>query len=213
MNQYRVARLDEIEELSDGREPWRPVRDHFGITSFGVNAWTAAAAGDRVINEHDEGEGDDQEELYFVLRGRARFEVGDDEIDAPAGTLVFVPPRTRRAAVAEDTGTTILAFGGQVGKPYEPDGWEIWAPAHPLYEAGDYAGAVEKAREVVEANPEYAAPLYNLACCEALAGMPEEAIGHLRAAVDRRPSLRDLAKEDTDFDPIRDESGFKELVA
>ena len=41
MTRYAVARLDEIDEVSDGRCPFRPVRHHFGITSFGVNAWTA----------------------------------------------------------------------------------------------------------------------------------------------------------------------------
>ena len=51
---YEVAHLDEIDEFVDGRCPWRPIRHHFGITSFGVNAWTARAAGDRIINEHDE---------------------------------------------------------------------------------------------------------------------------------------------------------------
>ena len=56
MSDYAVAQLDEIDELSDGRCPWRPVRHHFGITSFGVNALTAQDAGDRIINEHDESE-------------------------------------------------------------------------------------------------------------------------------------------------------------
>ena len=41
MTRYAVALLEEIEALTDGREPFRPVRHHFGITSFGVNAWTA----------------------------------------------------------------------------------------------------------------------------------------------------------------------------
>ena len=54
MTEYAVAHLDEIEELDDGREPLRPVRHHFGITSFGVKAWTGREAGDRIINEHDE---------------------------------------------------------------------------------------------------------------------------------------------------------------
>ena len=68
MSGYEVARLDEIEELDDGRIPFRPVRHHFGITSFGITAWTAREAGDRIINEHDE---DDDgtgmnEELYLV---------------------------------------------------------------------------------------------------------------------------------------------------
>ena len=46
MSGYAVAQLDEIDEISDGRCPWRPVRHHFGITSFGVNAWTGRDAGE-----------------------------------------------------------------------------------------------------------------------------------------------------------------------
>jgi hypothetical protein len=65
---FAVARLDDIEEIGDGL-PCRPVRHHFGIASFGVNAWTGAAAGDRILNEHDEA--GDAEELYLVHRGRA----------------------------------------------------------------------------------------------------------------------------------------------
>ena len=91
-------------------------------------------------------------------------------VDAPAGTVVFVEPETTRTAFAEEAGTAVLAVGARRGEAYEPSGWEIWAPTQPLYEAGDYAGAVEQARELVQANPEYAGPMYNLACCEALAG-------------------------------------------
>jgi hypothetical protein len=69
MSGYSVAKLDEIEQISDGRCPWRPVRHHFGIASFGVNAWTGRDAGDRISNEHDEA--DENEELYLVQRGRA----------------------------------------------------------------------------------------------------------------------------------------------
>jgi hypothetical protein len=50
MTRYAVAGLEDIEELTDGREPFRPVRHHFGITAFGVNAWTAPEVGDRIIN-------------------------------------------------------------------------------------------------------------------------------------------------------------------
>src|SRR5690242_21735444 len=97
---YAAAHVDEIEEIDDGRAPMRAVRHHFGITSFGANAWTARQAGDRIINEHDESEPDSQEELYLVLRGRASFEVGDEKLDAPAGTFVFVQPGIRRTAFA-----------------------------------------------------------------------------------------------------------------
>jgi hypothetical protein len=83
MSGYAVAHLDEIDEMDDGRCPWRPVRHHFGITAFGVNAWTARDAGDRIINEHDESEPNSNEELYLVLRGRAVFELDGDRVDAP----------------------------------------------------------------------------------------------------------------------------------
>jgi hypothetical protein len=58
---YAVAHLDEIDELDDGREPFRPVRHHLGITAFGVNAWTGHNAGDRIINEHDEADEKNEE--------------------------------------------------------------------------------------------------------------------------------------------------------
>ena len=159
--------------------------------------------------EHEEDEG--SEELYVVLRGRARFEIDGDTVDAPAGTLVFVPPETNRTAFAEEAETTVLAIGSTVGEAYEAGGWEVWAEFHPAYEAGEYEAVIDRARETLEASG-YAAPLYNLACCEALAGRTEDAIGHLRVAFERRPSLRDLAKEDTDLDPLRDEPEFLELV-
>ncbi len=55
-------------------------------------------------------------------------------------------------------------------------------------------------------------PLYNLACCEALSGRRADAIAHLRVAFEGRPSLGDLAKEDTDLDSLRDEPAFRELL-
>ena len=105
----------------------------------------------------------------------------------------------------------MLAVGSTVGQPYHGGGWEVWAPFHPQYEAGEYEAVIDSARETLEASG-YAAPLYNLACCEALAGRTDDAIGHLRVAIEKRPNLRDLAKEDTDLDPLRDEPAFKELV-
>jgi tetratricopeptide (TPR) repeat protein len=207
---YKVAQLEDIEEVNDGRCPWRAVRHHLGIQAFGINSWTARDVGDRIINEH--AEIDDQEELYVVLKGRANFELGDDKVDAPEGVLVFAEPGLRRTAFAEEPGTTILVVGGWAGKPYEVLGWEVWMPVNALYEAGDYAGAVEQGRAVVEANPQYAGPLYNLACCESLAGRADDAIGHLRRAIERSERFRDFARGDSDFDPIRDEPGFKELT-
>jgi quercetin dioxygenase-like cupin family protein len=208
---YKVARLEEIGELEDeGRQPLRPVRHHFGITAFGITAWTGQAAGDRVINEHEEEDGD--EELYFVAQGRAAFELDGQRVDAPAGTFVFVWPNVKRTAFAEEPGTTILAVGATPGKAYEPVGWELWAPVRGIYEAGDHETAVERLRDVMEGDGQYPLLLYNLACLESLTGRPNEALEHLRQAIAKSEQFRDYAKQDSDLDAIRDEPAFKQLV-
>ena len=208
---YRVATVDELQDIAYREDThMRPVRHHLGISAFGTNAWTAANEGDRLMPQHTEDEG--SEELYVVLRGRARFEIDGDTIDAPVGTLVFVKPEGDRTAFAEEAGTTVLAVGSNVEQPYLVRGWEMWAEFHPAYEAGEYASVVERARGPVEAGG-YAIPMYNLACCEALAGFKDDAIGHLRVAFEKQPNLRDLATQDTDLDALRDEPAFRELVA
>lgn len=212
MSRYSVAHIDEIDELSDGRAPWHPVRHHFGITSFGVNAFTARQAGDRLINEHDESEPDSDEELYLVLSGKASFELEGERVEAPTGTFVFVPPGINRTAFADEAGTTVIAIGGAPGKPYQPTGWEIWAPLSPLYEAGDYAEAAERGRELIDRHPPYLFVFYNLACCESLAGEKEAALEHLRQAIELSDQARAFAEGDSDFDPIRDEPEFQQLT-
>jgi tetratricopeptide (TPR) repeat protein len=210
MSTYKVAQLEEIEEITDGRCPWRPVRKHFGIMSFGINAWTAPNAGDRIINEHDED--GEHEELYIVQRGRATFELDGERIDAPEGTFVFADPGVKRTAFAEEPGTTVIALGGTPGQAFEPNGWEVWAPIHALYLDGRYDEAADRGAGLIEANPEYADVAYNVACWESLAGRTADAIDHLRLAIERSERFREFAAGDTDLDPIREEPAFKELM-
>ena len=213
MSGYSIAHLDEIDELNDGRQPWRPVRHHFGISSFGITAWTGHEAGDRILNEHDEADQSDRaEELYLVTQGRAVFELDGERRDAPAGTFVFVEPEVKRTAYAEEPETTIVAVGGVPGKAYEVSGWELWAPFRPLYEAGDYAAVADRAEELTESGQRYAVPLYNLACCESLAGRTDEALEHLGQAIELMDGMREYAKGDSDLDAIRGEPRFEELV-
>jgi tetratricopeptide (TPR) repeat protein len=212
MDGYRVARLEEIEEIDDGRIPWRPVRHHFGITAFGANAWTGKAAGDRIINEHDE-EDVGQEELYLVLAGRATFELDGEQIDAPAGTFVAVAPAVKRTAFAAEDGTTVVVVGSTPGQAYAGAGWELWAPIRPLYMEGRYAEAADAALGLAEAYPDYASLQYNLACCESLAGRTEAAIAHLTRAVELWDGFRGYAESDSDFDALRGEAAFAALLA
>jgi quercetin dioxygenase-like cupin family protein len=203
--------LDEIDEIDDGGVPYRPVRHHFGIASFGVSSFTGRKSGDRIINEHSEE--DDQEELYLVLQGRATFELDGARVDAPAGTLVFAEPGVKRTAFAEEDGTTVVVVGGKPGKAYEVLGFEAWAPFHLLYKAGDYAGAADQARATVEAHPESVGPFFYLACCEALAGRGDDAARHLRHALEQSERLRGLARRNPDLAAIRDRPEIAELLA
>jgi uncharacterized cupin superfamily protein len=93
---------------------WRPVRDHLGISSFGVNAFLGAAPGDRVVELHDEGDAG-HEELYVVVRGAARFVIDDAEHELPAGSMVLVAPGTTREAFATAADTAVLVVGGPLG--------------------------------------------------------------------------------------------------
>jgi tetratricopeptide (TPR) repeat protein len=89
---------------------------------------------------------------------------------------------------------------------------ELWDPARPLYEAGEYAAAADKGRELIEAHPGLGYLYYNVACCESLAGRTTDAVEHLGQAIDAWEGCRDMATADCDFDPIRDEAAFQELV-
>lgn len=209
---YAVAHLDEIDELIDGRCLYRPVRHHLGIMSFGATAWTGRAAGDVIVDEHDEGDPTADDELFLVLRGHAVFELEGDRVDAPAGTFVFAPPRTKRRAFAEEAETTIMLIEGTPGTAYVPRGWELWAPLAPLYESGQYAEVGDRLRVAVEAHPQYPMLIYNLACCESLTGRTTDALDHLRRAIDMSEEFREAAKLDSDLDSIRDHPAFGQLI-
>ena len=209
---YEIAQLDDLPLIVSGAEfGVRPVRLHFGITSFGINAYTAENPGDQVIEDHDEttsGAGR-HEELYVVVSGRAVFQVSGESLEAPAGTLVFVgDPEIRRGAVAVQAGTTVLAIGGTPGRRFEPSPWEAWLAAKPFLDQGrpeEGIGVFEDALERYPGNPNV---LYNLACFEALAGRSEDALSHLEGAVAKDPRTREWAQTDEDFDSIRDDPRF-----
>jgi quercetin dioxygenase-like cupin family protein len=212
---YAIARLEDIDEVDDGRVVFRAVRHHLGIRTFGVNAMTARAEGDKLINEHEEKEPDSSEELYLVISGHARFEVDGDTQEAPAGTFVLVPPGLKRSATARDVGTTVVVIGAAPeGKPYKVNEWELFAPLFPLFESGEYEQGADRAEAIIADNPAVGAPVYyNTACFESRAGRTELALTHLRRAVELDRYMAELARDDEDFESLRENAEFKEIVA
>jgi tetratricopeptide (TPR) repeat protein len=217
---YVFARLDELEPApilapgatDDGRQRL-DVRRRLGITSFGIQAFNAPSGVD-VIREHDEtfllGEAG-QEELYVVLTGAATFELDGESVEAPAGSFVYVRPTAKRKATAKDEGTTILVVGGTPGKAYEPVPDEA-AEAFVAYGAGDYETALAKQLVVVEKRPDDPVARFNAGCFAARAGRADEALEHLRRAVELNERIKELVASDEDLDSIRDDQRFAELT-
>jgi len=203
----KVVRLDELEGIPlFGTLVWKPIRRPLGVTAFGINAYTAASAGDEVVEDHTE-EQLGHEEIYAVIDGHATFTVDGQEVDAPAGTLVYLDDVSqRRHAIAKVAGTTVLAIGGVPGK-HEPSAWEYFFPALAPMRGGDY----DSARRLLEEGlTEKDVPVmhYQLACLEALAGNRERALDELTIAAEASERLRRAAQTDEDFASIRDDPRF-----
>jgi len=133
--------MDELERIEVAGVVYMPIRRRLGVRAFGVNAYSAANAGDQVIELHKEtGAGPGaHEELYLVTSGRAEFTVSGKVVDAPAGTLVFVPDlASERAAVAREPDTTVLVVGAPAAAPLPTSPFEYWFAAEPAYRSRDY---------------------------------------------------------------------------
>ena len=205
---YEIAHIGQLESLpiNHGEFVWRPVRRRFGISAFGTNAYTADA-GKRVIEEHFER--DNHEEMYVVLRGRATFTLDDEEIDAPAGTLVFVRPGARRGAFAAEDGTAVLAVGAKPGVVFEPSPWEEVFAAYSYAENGDLERGRKVVGEAIAKLPDAWQGYYNAACMEARFGDRNAALDQLRRAAELDGDAVQKAGEgDTDLDSIRNDPRF-----
>jgi quercetin dioxygenase-like cupin family protein len=213
---FTAVAIDEVApETGAEGSSWFRLRKELGVRAFGVNVY-GAGAGKRVIEEHDElgSAAGRHEELYVVLRGHARFELDGEEHDAPAGTAVFVrDPSVRRGAHAAEDGTLVLVAGGTPGRPYDVSVWEQAADAYPYWERGDYGRAVEILRAVVEEHPGSGLLFYNLACAETLNGEHDAGLEHLARATALEERWREAARNDPDFDAVRDDPRFASAVA
>jgi hypothetical protein len=202
----RVLKLDDIDPVPvvGGSLQWLPVRRPLDVRGFGINAYVAPEAGADVVEEHTESP-DHHQELYVVVRGHATFFSDDEEIDAPAGTIVFFPEGPiKRGARAVEAGTLVLAVGGNVGEAYEPAAWEHWFLAAPHADAGDHAKAATVIAAGLTEHPDSPNLLYNLACEEVKAERLDDAAAHLARAVELdREKVTRWADGDADLDPLR----------
>jgi tetratricopeptide (TPR) repeat protein len=200
---YDVASLTGVESLpGPGTLRWTPLRKHFGITAFGLNAYTATEAGQDVVEEHTE-ERLGHEEVYVVVSGRATFVLDGEEREVPAGSAVYLrDPKVKRYARAEEPGTTVLAIGGKPGQ-HEISAWEYFFAAYARADEGDHDAALAELDAGLTARPNHPPLLYHRACILTRAGRLDEARGFLDRALAGDPELKRWADEDEDLEPLR----------
>jgi len=100
-----------LDELGDGYG-FRKIRSALGVTGFGVNAIVFAPGFEGFAHYHDQ-----QDELYFVHRGRALVEVGGETLELAEGGLLHVESTTpRKVSNASDSEELVLlVIGGKDG--------------------------------------------------------------------------------------------------
>lgn len=204
-----LSRLQQVEGAI-----WRPIRRTLELTGIATNAYTGENVSDEVIEPHDERSPNaaGHEELYFVATGRATFLIDGEETDAPAGTMIAVDVGEKREAIAAQPDTTVIVVGGNPGSAVPPAPFEYWYAAEPSYLDGDYEGGIVILSEGLEHHPRSPGLNYQLACYNALAGRGDEAVAHLRVALDGPDDrIADWATDDEDLDSIRGHDGFPKL--
>ena len=114
MSGYAFSSMDEL-----GEGPgFRKVRSALGVTAFGVNGVVYPPGFVGFQHWHDE-----QDELYFVHRGRARVEVGDEVRELGEGGLFHAESTTPRLIInASDTEDLVMLVIGGKGGYVERDG-------------------------------------------------------------------------------------------
>jgi mannose-6-phosphate isomerase-like protein (cupin superfamily) len=108
MSGYAFSSMDEL-----GEGPgFRKVRRALGVTAFGVNGVVYPPGFVGFLHFHDE-----QDELYFIHRGRARIEVGDEVRELGEGGLFHAESTTPRLIVnaSETEDLVMLVIGGKGG--------------------------------------------------------------------------------------------------
>jgi quercetin dioxygenase-like cupin family protein len=119
---YTIKHVDEFEEMEgSGSATWRLARKSLDGGSFGFNVVDIAPGGQ--IPEHNH-TGDNQEEVYIVLDGRATIIADGEEHEAPAGTYLRAAPEVNRT-IRNDAEATVraLLIGVPVDSGYTPMSW------------------------------------------------------------------------------------------
>ena len=90
--------------------------------------------------------------------------------------------------------------------------WQVLSRASAHHRPGGYEEGIRILAAGLERHGEDGTILYDLACYEALAGRRDDAIAHLRRALELEPSYRELAAADSDFAGLVGDPELRTLV-
>ena len=116
MADYTVKQIDELDAAFGGA--FKRVRAELGVGSFGIQVLDLPPNLDQ-YPEHDHADAG-QEEVFFVVKGRAEIEVDGERVELTPDNIVRVGPAASRKIYTGEEGARILALGGTPGKVYEP---------------------------------------------------------------------------------------------
>ena len=103
-------RFSSLDELGEGYG-FRKIRQALDVSAFGANAIVMPPGFEGFLHYHDA-----QDELYFVHRGTARFEVDDEKRIVGPGALVHVESTTpRKLSNAGENDLIVIVVGGKDG--------------------------------------------------------------------------------------------------
>ena len=176
---FRTLRIDELDPIAVTGLRWHP---------FAMPSACAPSASTRTrrrrrgrIEEHTE-DGSDHEDSTSCSPAAPASELDGERIDAPAGTLVFLP--SRRPAGTRSPRRTARPCSPSAAPDHEVSSWEWRFRAQPHIDPEEWEKGIALMHDGLAANPGEASLLYNLACFETRLGRLDDAAAHLREAVD-----------------------------
>ena len=116
---YSYVDVDQLEAEGPGGSV-RKVRRELGARAFGFNYFTLAPGAEGREHNHAEQE---QEEVYFVVKGSGVMKIDGEEIGLKPGRFVRVDPSSMRMPVAGEDGLEFVTFGAPLRGGYEPPSW------------------------------------------------------------------------------------------
>ena len=116
---YSVVDVDELQGEGPGGAV-RKVRRALGARAFGFNYFTLPPGEEGREHDHT---ANNQEEVYFVVRGTGRMRIDGEEIELRPGRFVRVDPESTRLPIAGDDGLEFVTFGAPLEGNYEPPEW------------------------------------------------------------------------------------------